>query len=100
MFKLKFTNIYENDYYEIIKYLLQFYPDTPVKFKNKLKSVLSNIRTNPHMYKTCFFNPKFKQANFLDYVVFYKIVKETETEKMVEVHRILHGARDIENILK
>ena len=97
VYKLKFTEKYECDFYDIIKYLSQFYPGTPVRFKNELSKKNSILKRMPQMFKACPYNPMYRQVSVFGYIVFYKIIENPV--KIVEIHRILHSARNIERII-
>jgi len=51
---------------------------------------------NPYAFKQSEYDPDFRQIAVSDYIVFYKI---REDLKAVEIHRILHAARNIEKEL-
>ena len=99
-FKTRFSAIAEFDYFEIIEELLQFYPSTPKKFKSSLKKSLSNIKRNPYMYKISPYNSAYRQFTVSDYAVFYKVVEISKDVGNIEIYRVLHGSRNIEQIIK
>ena len=100
VYKTRFSDDAENDYNVIIRYLSQFYPSTPAKFKKALKKAFSALTGNPYMYGVCLYNPEYRRVPVSDYIVFYKVIEENETTGIVEIYRILHGSRDVEKILE
>jgi len=99
-FKARFSEIAELDYFEIIGELSKFYPSTPSKFKSSLKKSLSNIKRNPFMYKTSLYNSTYRQFAVSNYAVFYKVTEISKGVGDIEIYRILHGSRNIEQIIK
>ena len=96
-YNIDYTPIAKDELKEIIRYLSQFYPSTPVKFKKEMNKCLSVLESNPYLYKVYLNNPEYRQAPVSSYVVFYKISEENP--KTVKIYRILHSARNIERIL-
>jgi len=99
-YKTKFSAIAENDLFEVIGELVRFYPSTPKRFKSALKKALSNIKCNPHMYKVSPYNSNYRQFAVSDYIVLYKVIEASKNNGYIEVYRILHGSRNIEQILR
>ena len=80
------------DVSEIRNYLSRFYPDTPARFLTALKKGVESICGNPLIYPAYEDNPSYRKMEVLDYLVFYKVY---DSEKIVEIHRVLYGMRDI-----
>jgi plasmid stabilization system protein ParE len=76
----------------IITYLSQFYPNTPKKFKTALKRRFATLRRMPRLYPVYPDKPAYRKMLVNEYLVFYKIDEE---DKCIEIHRILHSSRDI-----
>ena len=55
---------------------------------------IQSLREMPMRYPKYPHNPKYRWTGTNNYMIFYKVVGN-----IVEVHRILHGARDIENLI-
>ena len=88
----------KDDKNSIVTYLSQFSVGAPVKFKNELKRYFRIIGQTPDIFAKYNTNPNFRHVVvYGSYVMFYKV---NETDKIVQVYRILHGAQDIERILK
>jgi len=56
---------------------------------------IQSLREMPMRYPKYPHNPRYRWTGAHNYMIFYKIVGNN----MVEVHRILHGARDIESLM-
>jgi len=97
---MKYKAVYldpaRRDVSEIQNYLSQFYPNTPKKFLTVLKKGIENICGNPLIYPEYEDNPAYRKMVVLDYLVFYKVFDQ---EKIVEIHRVLYGMRDIRSHL-
>ena len=76
----------------IRKYLSQFYLDTPVNFLTKLKRGIEGLRDNPFMYAEYADHPAYRRMVVMEYLVFYKVYDDSKT---VEIHRVLHGMKNI-----
>jgi len=84
------------DVEEIRAYLSQFYPNTPVKFLTALKHGIEHLCDNPYLCAEYSDNPAYRKMSILDYLVFYKVFEE---EKIVEIHRVLYGRRDLKTYI-
>lgn len=94
---VKFMDLAEQDYDEIIAYLTQFYPGTPGKFLDELEKGAELLKDNPRASEIYEHNKAYRRLVVMDYLVFFKI---KEDQKVVEIHRILHGARNIRSFLE
>jgi addiction module RelE/StbE family toxin len=81
-----------DDLKKIKKYLSQFYPGTVKKFVDLYKKRRDALRGFPFAHPVYEYNTKYRKLVVGDYLVFYIVREDTET---VEVHRVLHGSRDI-----
>ena len=87
----------KTDKKEIIKHLDQYSTTAPTRFRQALKKYLDIISDNPHIFSVYQASPAYRHVVVYDsYVIFYSIDEQT---KIVLLHRILHGAQDIENVL-
>ncbi|GHV87168.1 hypothetical protein AGMMS50255_4640 [Spirochaetia bacterium] len=91
-YKIVYLELAREDVREIKAYLAQFYPSTPVKFLSALKKQIENLTDNPYMYEAYADNPSYRRMVVSDYLVFYKVNDE---KRIIAIHRVLHGARDI-----
>jgi len=79
-----------------IEYLSQFYPSTPRKYLTALEKRKSTLVDNPYFYSVYLPMPEYRRFTVRNYIGFYKIIEESST---VEIHRILHGSRDVVSAL-
>jgi len=96
MFNVVFMELAYDDYDEISEYLAQFYPGTIGRFLTELEKYTTILQSTPYAFETYEPYPQYRRMVVHDYLVFYKVFDETHK---VEIHRILHGARNIQNIL-
>ena len=82
---------------QIKAYLSQFYPSTPKKFFSLLKRKTGVLKDFPYSCPVYEHNPNYRVLILGDYLLFY-VVKEHDN--IIEIHRILHGSRDIANVMK
>ena len=86
-----------SDQANIKKYLSQFYPGTSQRFFSLLKKKIARLRAYPYSCPVYEDDPDYRKLVVGDYLVFYMVV---ENAKRVEIHRILHGSRDISQHLE
>jgi addiction module RelE/StbE family toxin len=82
---------------EIQRYLSQYYESTVRNFFTLLKGRIDTLKSNPYMAPAYPRRPEYRQLVVEDYLVFYKV---DEDKKLIEIHRILHGSRDIGRFIK
>ena len=95
-YKLRYMDLAFDDMAVIERYLSGFYPGTWPRFAQTLEDEVSRLSSHPYigaLYKP---DSDYRWIMAEDYLVFYKV---NETEKRVYIHRILHGARDIQQYL-
>jgi plasmid stabilization system protein ParE len=68
---------------------------TFLKIEKDIEARIASLDTMPLRYPVYLHRPQYRVTGVHKYVIFYKV---TENPKTVEIHRILHGARDIENL--
>jgi len=109
-YKLRYMDLAFDDMAVIERYLSGFYPGTWPRFSQTLEEEVSRLSSHPYigaLYKPGRMGEQQTQSATSpdsdyrwimaeDYLVFYKV---NETEKRVYIHRILHGARDIQQYL-
>ena len=83
----------------IIREILKEYGKTPtVNFRKSLSQFRRHVSKMPLMYPEYEYNSAFRAAVLVyDYIVFYKV---DEAANMVRIFRILHGNRNIAEILE
>jgi len=77
---------------EIRDYLSKFYPSTPKRFFALLKKNISRLKTYPHSCPVYEDDPDYRKLVVGEYLVFYIV---DDHAKIVEIHGIFHGSRDI-----
>ena len=77
---------------DIRQYLSQYYESTVRNFFTLLKKRTDSLKSNPYIAQTYPERPSYRRMVVDDYLVFYKV---DEDKKLIEIHRILHGSRDI-----
>ena len=82
----------DKDYDDIQLYLEQYYENTAVNFFKQLKKRIESLKTNPNIAPSYDKRPSYRKLIVEKYIVFYKVDEE---KKRIEIHRILHGSRDI-----
>ena len=82
----------QQDVADIKSYLSQFYPSSPSKFLETLKTRVELLCDNPLLYAIYGENTAYRKMAVLDYLVFYKVL---EDRGEIEIHRILYRMRDI-----
>jgi addiction module RelE/StbE family toxin len=91
-YTIRYLELAREDVKQIKAYLSQFYPGTPAKFLRTLKERISALGDMPRMCEVYQDRKAYRRMVVSDYLVFYKIVEE---KKQVEIHRVLHGRRDM-----
>jgi len=91
-YRIEFLPEAQADAEEIRQYLLQFYENTPRKFFALLKTKINNLKSNPYLYSRHKERKSYRKFTVKDYLVFYKVNDE---QQIIEIHRIIHGSRDI-----
>jgi len=64
------------------------------KILQAINKRIQSLQEMPMRYPKYPHNPRYRWTGTQNYMIFYKV-----TDNMVEIHRILHGARDIENLM-
>ena len=85
------------DIFEIEESLYEFSPSAADKFIEALDEKVENLTKQPLMYKVYEDRPYFRCMPLpYKYLCFYHV---DEDVKIIRIHRILHGMRDIPSIL-
>lgn len=86
------------DLEDVIDYLSQFHANTAIKQYDRIVSKIQELPRYPEMYKeygTGHYRFNYRKMVVDDYLVFYVVLDEA-----IEIHRILHGKRDIGRYLE
>ena len=87
----------KTDSEEILQYLSKFHISTAKNFFALLKERINSLKSNPFVAQSYLERPSYRRLIVGDYLVFYKVA---EDKKLVEIHRILHGSRDIKRYIQ
>jgi toxin ParE1/3/4 len=86
-----------NDLQEIYEYLNNFDEKPPKLFRESFDKFIENVSNMPYMFPEYERNLKYRKATLAyEYLVFYRV---DEKNNIVKLYRILHGKRNIENLL-
>ena len=97
-YDVRLLRIAENDLADIVAYISAERPAAAVDQLAKIEKALGLLKTNPYLGK----RPTDEHLNELGYrclIVDEYLAFYTVEEKIVFVHRILHGARDYFTLL-
>jgi len=91
-YRLRYMEDVMTDREHIKAYLSQFYPGTLKKFFILLKKKTIRLKTFPYSCPEYEDVSDYRKLVVGDYLVFYIVNEDLKT---VDIHRILHGSRDI-----
>jgi len=83
-----------DDINEIKINLSQYYPSTYKIFFTKLERHIKRLEDNPDIGQEWLYLKPFRRLIVDNYLVFYIIDK---AKRIIEIHHVLHGARDLKN---
>ena len=97
-YQIRLLNIAEEDFTEIMSYISADNPAAANSIANKIEKNLELLSENPNLGRI----PRDEEIRNLgyrylitqNYLIFYTI-----EEKIIFIHRILHGARDYKTLL-
>ena len=96
-YKLDYLPLAENDILEAEAGLFEFSPSAAEKFYKEVLELEERLCNHPLMY------PVYKQDDFYrtvnlsyNYILFYHVEESIE---YIEIHRVLHGMRSLEELL-
>lgn len=97
MYEIKYMDTADGDFFAIAEYL-DSVDDNGLadKIIGEIIKCVNSLDTMPFRFPKHRKRPQYRWCGVYDYMIFYKV---TENPNTVEIHRILHGAQDIENIL-
>jgi len=96
-YRVKYLITAKQDRETIKTYLNQFSTTAYTRLVAKIKRNIEYAKSNPYMYEVYERRPNFRRIIVEDYLVFYKV---NEYERLIEVHHILHGMIDIQNVVQ
>ena len=95
-YRIRYLPVSRQNLDDILTCLSGFYPGTPLRFVAELRRCIDSLRTRPLMYSIYEDFPVYRHIPVGDYIVFYVV---NESNKTVEIHRILHGKQNVQRIL-
>ena len=94
-YKIKYSPSADRDLLAIYD-ILEEYPQKRLRIFLKLDDYLDKLTYMPKMYQAYEDAPEYRRIVIEDYLVFYKV---DETNRTIEIHRILYGRMDIQKQL-
>ena len=91
-YRIVFMPSADRDMDDIEEYLSQFYSSTVLNFFLTLEKKVSTLENMPYSHPAYEYDPYFRWMVADDYLLFYSV---DEKRKLVIIHRIFHGKRDI-----
>ena len=96
-YKVRYLQLALEDLQEIRDFNKQFSQKYQKNLLTRVKAACSFLATTPEIYPIYEFNSEYRRIVIDDYQVFYKLDKKN---KRADVYRILHGARNIKQMLR
>lgn len=97
MRKVVMLPIAEHDLADVVDYLAQFYESTALRQYDRIVEKIKELPNFPEKYEaymTGQYLLAYRRMPVDNYLVFYVVLEDT-----IEIHRILHGSRDIKRNL-
>ena len=97
-YQIRLLSIAEEDFTEIISYISADNPTAANSFANKIEKNLDLLSENPNLGRI----PRDEEIRNLGYrylIVQNYLIFYTIEEKIIFIHRVLHGARDYKTLL-
>ncbi len=95
MNRLRFTPLAERDLLAILEHIAQDAPSRAVEFVDTIRESCELISSQPQMGRMRSEYPGNYRSHVVgNYIIFYRVANSE-----VEVHRVLHAARDISRLL-
>ena len=97
-YKLRYLPAAEKDLLSILEWIAKDSPDRAISFVNKLDKRISILETFPKTGRIPR-HPKLRESGYRilvieSYIAFYKILGHT-----IQVHRIIHGSRNLDMVI-
>ena len=95
-YAIKYLEIARDDLKEVCNYLSRFYTGTSSRFLTDLRNQISLLENTPHMFEQYQDDSFYRKMVLGDFLVFYHV---DDIKKSVEIHRILHGSRNVKQYI-
>jgi len=95
MYNVKYMHGARQNLFEIEKNLDAKDTRFTDKILQAINERIQSLQEMPMRYPSYPHNPKYRWTGIHNYMIFYKIIGSD----LIEIHRILHGARDLESLI-
>lgn len=95
-YNIRYLPLAREDLQDVEDYVSGFYPSTSSHVMKALFTAISSLSKHPRLHEEYQENPYYRKMVVESYLVFYHVHEENQT---VDIHRILHGARNIKRFL-
>lgn len=95
-YEIWYLPLAHEDIQEIDGYLSGFYASTAPRVMKELHSAISKLAEMPRLHEKYHADPYYRKVVVDCYLVFYHV---DDKKRRVEIHRVLHGARNIKHFL-
>jgi plasmid stabilization system protein ParE len=96
-YDIEFLDSANGDLWQINEYLSDYGEDSLKNFRESLETFIKNISNMPFMFPKYAGKPKYRKAALAyGYIAFYRI---NERKKEIVIYRILHGKRNIGELI-
>jgi len=96
MYKIKYVEKVKQNISEIEKNLDKIDKKLTDKILKALNERIQSLQEMPLRYPKYPHKPQFRWTAVHKHIIFYKVCDD---RKIVEIHRIIHGARDVKNLM-
>ena len=94
MYRIEYFPHARDDLHEIQKYLDRVDSRLTTKIMMAFRERIEGLEEMPLRYPKYPYRPSYRVLGVHNYMIFYMVIEET---KVVEIRRVLHGARNIEH---
>ena len=97
MYRLEYLPLASADILEIDAYLYEYNSAAANKFASSIEQLAETLCCHPFMFPVYEDDPYFRHMTLpYKYRLFYHVDEDTKT---IKIYRILHGMRDVKNII-
>ena len=96
MYKILYMDGSRKNLQEIADYLDDIDIGLADKILDEIKERIKSLENMPFRFPKYIYNQNYRWTGVKNYMIFYKVIDNTKT---VEIHRVLHGARNIKELL-
>ncbi|MDR3052402.1 MAG: type II toxin-antitoxin system RelE/ParE family toxin [Coriobacteriales bacterium] len=96
-YRIKYLPIANRDILAIAEHVSSFSPVAAGKLLDRMETLIADLSQLPYLWEAYPEDPFYRRIVLDAYLVFYHV---NEADGSIEIHRVLHGVRDIPNALK